>query len=123
MTRKYAPRVIPASHHVTQNADRYRQMQRPDPAPEITPEPATWEEKPDAEPAKMPKHGRPPRGLQPPAPIYKSPVLGAFDMALQRTSDPAVKRRVRAAQREMSAQIAREIADLPPGADPSAYGY
>lgn len=123
MTRKYAPRLIPASHHVTQSAERYREMQRPDPAPESTPALAAWEQKPEPEVAPIPKYGRVPRGLQPPAPPQKSAVLGMFDQALQSTSDPQVKRRLRAAQREMSAQIAREIAELPPGADPSAYGY
>ncbi|WP_341974207.1 hypothetical protein [Microbacterium sp. LWO13-1.2] len=123
MTRKYAPRVIPASHGVTERADRHREKQRPDPAPESTPAPAAWEAKPEPESAPLPKYGRVPRGLQPPAPTYTSPALGMFDEALRRTSDPQVKRRLRAEQRTMSAQIAREIADLPPGADPSAYGY
>ncbi len=123
MTRKYAPRVIPASHGVTERADRYREKQRPDPAPESTPMPAAWEAKPEPEAAPIPKYGRVPRGLQPPAPPQKSAVLGMFDKALQSTPDPEKKRRLRAAQREMSTQITREIADLPPGADPSAYGY
>ncbi|MCK8468092.1 hypothetical protein M0722_12890 [Microbacterium sp. KSW4-16] len=123
MTRRHPVTIIPASHHVTQNADRYRESQRPDPAPESTPAPAAWEQKPEPEAAPIPKYGRVPRGLQPPAPTYSSPALGMFDEALRRTSDPQVKRRLRAEQRAMNAQIKREIAELPPGADPSAYGF
>ena len=123
MTRKYAPRLISASHQATQRADRYRESQRPDPAPESTPTPAAWEAQPEPEAAPPPKHGRVPRRLKPPQPQHNSAVLGMFDKALQTTTDPAVKRKLRAEQRKMSAQITRDIADLPPGTDPSAYGY
>lgn len=123
MTRRYAPRIIPASHSGTQAAEQRREAENPAPPRPLRSEPSAWEAKPEPEAVPVPRHGRPPRGLQPPAPTRKSPALGMFDEALRRTSDPQVKRRLRSAQREMSAQIAREIEDLPPGADPSAYGY
>ncbi|MEV7801110.1 hypothetical protein AB0O14_18665 [Microbacterium foliorum] len=123
MTRRHPVTSIPASHLSTQYADRYRESQRPDPAPESTPAPAAWEGKPEPEAAPRPKYGRVPKGLKPPAPAQTSHVLSMFDKALQKTSDPEQKRRLRAEQRAMSAQIAREIAGLPPGADPSACGY
>lgn len=123
MTRRYKPTSIPATHAVTQREEWLRERERPKPPREATPAPAEWEASPEPDPVSRPKHGRPPRGLQLPAPTYQSPVLRGFDKALQQTSDPAVKRRLRIAQREMSAQISREIAQLPPGADPAAYGY
>lgn len=122
MTRRYKPTTIHAGHEATQRAEFWREQERPAPAPEVTSAPAAWSAEPEPEPAKLPPHGKPPKGLQPPR-GENSAALAMFDEALRRTSDSQVKRRLRSAQREMSAQMAREIAQLPPGADPAAYGY
>lgn len=123
MTRRYKPTTIAVGHEATQRAEFWREQERPDPAPEDAPAPAAWEAKPEPAPAKVPPHGKPPKGLQPPARAENSAAVRMFDEALRGTPDPQLKRRLRAAQRQMSAQIAREIENLPPGADPSAYGY
>ena len=123
MTRRYEPRVIQASHFRTQIEEEQRERERPAPAVHAEPErPAAWEAKPDPEPARLPPYGRIPKGLSVPMLDSNSPALGMFNRALQQTSDPTIKRRLRAAQREMREEMAREMQDLPPGAHPSAYG-
>lgn len=122
MTRKYKPTVIAVGHEATVWAERRRESERPEPArPAEREERAAWEAKPEPEPVRIPKHGRVPRKVTA-ADLDSSAALGMFDKALRTTSDPQAKRRLVTAQREMRAQLAREIADLPPGADPSAYG-
>lgn len=122
MTRKYKPTVIAVGHDATVWAERRREIERPEPArPAEREERAAWEAQPEPEPARLPRYGRVPRKVNA-SDLDSSPALSMFDKALQATPDPQVKRRLVTAQREMRAQLAREIADLPPGADPSAYG-
>lgn len=123
MTRRHKPTMIRASRVDTQRADSHREEVRPVPTPREPSVPAAWEATSEPTAAKVPAHGKPPKGLRPPARVTKPAALSMFDEALRRTPDPEVKRRLRTAQGEMRAQISREIADLPPGADPSAYGY
>jgi len=116
MTRRYRPSMIHAARADTEQAERYRERSRPAPAPFERPEPT-----PEPEVNRQPRPGRP-KNLTPP-PLRRSEgsaVLSMFDQAMEGTTDPAVKRRLRAAQRQMSTQIKN---DLPPGAHPNAYGY
>ena len=116
MTRRYKPTTIRASRQATVLADQRRERENPRPAPK--PEAEAWEAKPEPEPVPLPKYGKPPK-VRPPRP--ESQVLTSmFDQAMRTTSDPEVQRRLRAAQREMGQKMAREV---PPGADPAAYGF
>lgn len=117
MTRRYKPSMIQVTRADTERADMFRERAKPAPAPFVRPEPPA----PAEEPTRQPKPGRPKNLTPPPLPRSEgSAVLSMFDQAMEGTTDPAVKRRLRAAQRQMSTQIKN---DVPPGAHPDAYGY
>jgi len=116
MTRRYKPSMIRAARADTERADMFRERAKPPAAPFERPEPT-----PEPAVNRQPKAGRPKNLTPPPLPRSEgSAVLSMFDQAMEGTTDPAVKRRLRAAQRQMSTRMKN---DVPPGAHPNAYGY
>ncbi len=113
MTRRYQPHMIAVDHEATRQAEQYREAAKPVPTPRDPESPAAWEAKPEPPQAAQPKPGLG-RGVrvvlpQPDGAVVMNPedariVKGMLSQALQVTTDPATKAKLRAAQAELNSK-------------------